>query len=393
MCFTLAAASPRALARPRPARRIAALLATSFALTAGAHAADVVIGQTLPLSGPWAHQAAQWRLGAGIHLAHVNATGGVNGSSLRHVVLDDAGDPARAAANVQSLTDREQAVGLVGLASHDTVDALLRRRVLQDAGLSLVGAIGGGPQAGHDHDLHVYRVRAGFDTEAKQLAAYLSTLGVRTVALVYQDDGTGRAGHAAMVQALSSHGVELLGALALPTTLRSLGPEARQVLLARAPQAIVLAVAGRPAAEFVRAYRGAGGKAHLLSLSLADHAEVTRIAGIQAARGMGFVQVMPFPFNTAHPLVREYQQVLYRYGPMDATPSYAGLEGYVSARLLIEALRRAGPSPDASRVSRALEALGSLELGGMQVQTHRGAARGTQRVDITVLDSNGQLLR
>lgn len=393
MYLTPAATLPRALARTHPARRLAAMLITSLVLATGARAADLVIGQTLPLSGSWAHQATQWRLGAGIYLAHVNATGGVNGRSLRHVVLDDAGDPLRAVANVRSLSGLEQAVVLVGPASQDAVGELQRQRVLQDTGLSLVGAVGGGSGTGQHHGAHVYPVRAGFDTEARQLANYLSTRGVRTVGLVYQADGTGRAGHAAMVQALTSHGVKLVGELALPPTAPSAGPEALKALLASAPQAIALAVAGRPAAQFVRDYRNAGGKAHLLSLSVADHAEVTRIAGPQAARGMGFVQVMPFPFNTAHPLVREYQRVLYRYGPMDATPSYSGLEGYVSARLLVEALRRAGPSPDASRVSRALEALGSVDLGGMSVETSRGAARGLQRVDITVLDGNGQLLR
>ena len=71
--------------------------------TPGVTASSITLGGTTPLSGP---------LGAGCHridgataawLKYVNAKGGVNGRTIQWEPMDDAYDPARAAANARTL--------------------------------------------------------------------------------------------------------------------------------------------------------------------------------------------------------------------------------------------------------------------------------------------------
>ena len=70
--------------------------------------------------------------------------------------------------------------------------------------------------------------------------------------------------------------------------------------------------------------------------------------------------------------------------------SYTSLEGYIAARVFVEALRRGG---DASRdaLIRALEGLRSLDVGGFSVSFAPDNHNGSKFVEMTVLNKNGEV--
>jgi len=101
---------------------------------------------------------------------------------------------------------------------------------------------------------------------------------------------------------------------------------------------------------------------------------------------------VPFPFSATLPLVDEYQKAMKQYAPNEPL-SYSTLEGFVDAKIAVEALKRAGPKPTREKVLKALINMGELDLGGVYVDYSPKARNGWGQVDLTVIGPGGKLLR
>ncbi|MFN3629933.1 MAG: ABC transporter substrate-binding protein, partial [Casimicrobiaceae bacterium] len=73
-----------------------------------------------------------------------------------------------------------------------------------------------------------------------------------------------------------------------------------------------------------------------------------------------------------------------------AEPSYTSLEGYVAAKVMVEALRRGG---DASREAliKALESMREVDLGDFVISFSPDNHNGSKYVEMTVLGRDGQV--
>jgi len=104
---------------------------------------------------------------------------------------------------------------------------------------------------------------------------------------------------------------------------------------------------------------------------LVQHGKTT---GRDYTRALVNSQVVPSYEDVALPGVAEYRGLMDRYTP--AVPpelrddryvpqrySFISLEGYVNARVVVEAVRRAGPQPTRSTFRQALESIKGLDLG------------------------------
>ena len=91
--------SPHRPTRPCSSSRFAALLVSLAVLhpfTGHAVASDaIVIGRSLPLTGPIASYGAAKRDGADAYIHKVNNAGGVAGRQIKLVTLDDAYEPPK----------------------------------------------------------------------------------------------------------------------------------------------------------------------------------------------------------------------------------------------------------------------------------------------------------
>ncbi len=370
--------------------RLASIAGLCWAQAAGAApVAEFVVGQSLPLTGQHATLGRQLRLGADVLFAHVNATGGILGTRIRHVVLDDAYESQATVRNTRQLVQDEQASALMGYPQAQGVRAVLDQKLLAP-GVPLLGAVTGAEALRQPMHPQVFHVRASLNSEADQLVRHLATLGVTRIAMLHTADIEGLDALESTRAALARKRLPLVGVAEI-TSEPGGADKAVLVLRASKPQAIVLMAPASVAAAFTKVLRTSGETAHLVGFSRVDHQQMLALAGSSATRGMGFAQVVPYPYAASKPLAREYQSMLATYGPMDAAPSYAGFEAFIGAKVLVEALRRAdGWGPGG--VVTVLEQLGALDLGGFVVRYSKGERQGSRYVDFTVLGSEGQLL-
>jgi branched-chain amino acid transport system substrate-binding protein len=89
-------------------------------------------------------------------------------------------------------------------------------------------------------------------------------------------------------------------------------------------------------------------------------------------------------------VVIEYKEALAKYFPGES-PNYISLEGFISANVLIDALRRCGPQIDTERLVDILENTRNLDLGlGVPLGFNRGEHQASHKIWGTELDKTGK---
>jgi ABC-type branched-subunit amino acid transport system substrate-binding protein len=156
------------------------------------------------------------------------------------------------------------------------------------------------------------------------------------------------------------------------------------------PQVIVMYASYKASAELVREMR-ASQSAQFMNLSIVGATALAKELG-NDARGIGVSQVVPFPWNLGIPVVKEYQTVMTTETGKSEY-SFLTLESYLSARILVEGLRRAGPDLTREKLITALETIHDENFGGFRVNFSRTDHAASKFVELTVIGKDGQILR
>jgi ABC-type branched-subunit amino acid transport system substrate-binding protein len=69
------------------------------------------------------------------------------------------------------------------------------------------------------------------------------------------------------------------------------------------------------------------------------------------------------------------------------------LEGFAAAKVLVEALRRAGPKPTRERIQVALEGLSKFDIGGLEVNFSPQDHTGLDFADLAIITADGRFRR
>ena len=354
-------------------------------------AGEITVAQVAPLSGVLASTGAQMVLGGRLYFEHVNQNGGVNGQKIKVLVADDGYKVDETVRLTRDMVAKPEVVALFGFAGTANVGQLLADKVLEEAGIALVAPYTGGESLRNPFNPWIFHVRAGYADEAEHMVQQVTTLGMKRIAVMYQDDGFGKAGLAGVEAALAKRGLKLAVSAAYERNTDKVEDAAKKIL-AVDPQAVIMISVNKSTAAFVKRYRELGGGAQLYNISVVDPAELVKLAGLKNAHGLGISQVVPYPFTPTLPVIREYQDLLRRYAPGQHI-NYTSFEEFLGAKVLVEALRRAGPNPTRRKVIEALEGLNNFDLGGVSVSYAPSNRLGSRYVEVTVIGSSGKLLK
>ncbi|HEX7638308.1 MAG TPA: ABC transporter substrate-binding protein [Burkholderiaceae bacterium] len=361
-----------------------AAAALLLALAAPARA-DLLVGQTAGFTGGAAGSVKELSAGAKLYIDDVNRHGGVDGQQVRLVQMDDKFEPALAARNAQALID--QGV-LVLFASRGTPHTQAIQPLLARAHIALVAPSTGAKLLYHPVDPYVFNVRAPYQREAENAILHLDTIGITRIALVHANDAFGADGVAGAQQGFARIGKS-------PTLLAAVDrdhPDYTQLAPRIAKEGIqAVMIIGSTAAVVTgtRAIRAAGSRAQVLTLSNNASEAFIRAMG-DNARGTIVSQVFPSVRTLGVPVVKEAHDIAVARG-VELTPSM--MEGFVGAKVLVEALRRAGPAPTRAKVLAALNNLGRYDVGGMVLDYTPTNHAGLDYVDLAIIDGDGRFER
>ncbi|KQW02282.1 hypothetical protein ASC87_13750 [Rhizobacter sp. Root1221] len=364
----------------------AALLAT-LAHAQGVSSREIVLGQSVYLTGALAELGNDFTNGANAYFSKVNASGGVHGRKIRVITMDDAYDPKKALANVDEL-ERQGAFALFQFAGTGTVHEV--STVAASRQIPLVAAVATGPRLRAAHNPYTWYVRAGNTEELEAIIDHLATIGHKRVATVYVDSPYGLEAYEAMQSIIarksgSFEAGRLVAAVAMKTNGDGAEAAATQLRDA-APQAVVMITVPASSKAFISAAKRAGLRSTLYSLSAGLPVGALRELGGEA-HGVIVSQVMPSANRAAIPVVREYQQAYLGAG-FDKFTS-ASLEGYINAKVMVEALTRAGRNLTRAGLVQALDSMSSYDMGGYKVRFSNTAHGGSRAVELTIIGSGG----
>lgn len=356
-----------------------------------ASASELVISQVAPLSGVLASTGKQMVLGGEIYFKHINDTGGIHGKKIKVLVADDGYKVDETVRLTREALAKPEVLALYGFAGTANIGKLLSDNVLRDGGAVLVSPYTGGEPLRTPFNPWIFHVRAGYGDETEHMVQQLVTLGMNRVAVMYQDDGFGKAGLEGVEKALTKRQLKLLVAAPYERNTDKVEEAVKKVLASDA-QAVIMISVNRPTAAFIKRYREAGGGAQLFNISVVDPAEIVKLAGLENAHGLGISQVAPYPYLPKLPVVREYQSLLQKYAPGEQI-NYTSFELFLGAKVLVEGLRRAGPNPTRAQLIKAMEGMNNFDLGGTSVRYAPDNRVGSRYVEVTVIGSSGKLLK
>ncbi|QIL44701.1 ABC transporter substrate-binding protein [Acidovorax sp. HDW3] len=363
----------------------AALLAAMVGATTLAAQAEIRIGQTVGVTGAVAATVKESMAGAKLYLDQVNAKGGVHGEKIELVTLDDGFDVKKAEANARSLIESKGVLAL--FMSRGTPHTEAINQVLEEHRVALVAPSTGAMALHQPVRPYLFHVRATYQREAERAMAHLAGLGLQRVAIVHVDDSFGHDGLQGARGGLKKAGLEPVAVAKFDRSKPNFAA-LLPTLKAADPQAVLVIGSGTAVVEGLRSIKQAGIGGQHLTLSNNSSNGFIQMLG-QDSKGIIVGQVMPMSPNYA--LVTQASILAKAQGLDDVSP--AMLEGFAGAKVLVEALRRAGPKPSRASVHQALENLGRYDLGGLALDYSSASHSGLEFAELTVIGSSGKFRR
>ena len=154
---------------------------------------SIIFGQTAALGGPAAALGQGMNAGILAAFQEANESGGVAGRSLELISLDDGYEPDLAISNTKKLITDKQVFALIGGVGTPTANAI--QPITSEAKIPFIGAFTGAEFLRTPFKRYVVNVRGSYWQETEEWIERLTTdLGVKRIAILYQDDSYGRAG-------------------------------------------------------------------------------------------------------------------------------------------------------------------------------------------------------
>lgn len=363
---------------------ISCLLITGFASAAepGLSTDEVRIGMVNAQSGPAAALGLGMLNGAQAYFKRVNAEGGVHGRRINLLSLDDGYEPSQTAAHTRSLLKNRQVFALLGYVGTPTsraaVPLALRAQVPYLFPFTGAEFLRTPPKPG------IFTLRASYIEETEQLVERVTQdLKLSKIAILMQDDSFGESVKGGLNGALLKRNLTLHAQARIQRNSLDVAA-AIKALQRTQPEAIFFVGTYRQLAAAIKQAKALGFATRFISVSFIGSEGFIREVG-NDGNGVYITQVVPSPQETSRPLVRAYQADM-RPGEFD----HASLEGYISAAVFTQALRKAGAEPTRESFLDALEHL-NTDLGGFKVAFSRSQHQGSNAVFLTRIE-NGKAI-
>jgi branched-chain amino acid transport system substrate-binding protein len=355
-----------------------------------AAAKDLVIAQVAPFGGNLAVAGRDFNLGAMIAFDEVNSADGIGRRQLRLVSRDDGNRPADTVRHVTSLLQTEEPLVLIGLWGEESAQALLKSKSLEKTGLSVVGVRSGGALLRNEKSL--FHVRASYRDEVMRMLDQIKTMGMSRIAIVHEDDAFGREALSLAREAVSGSAIKIETVEALKNVNQD-ATTAVKALTAKPPQAVLLFANNNAAAAFIKPLRQANSSAFILTTSTVEVDNLVGQIGADLARGVSVAQSVPSPYKPNTSISRAMLSRMKLLGIAPERANFASLEGYITAQVVIEALKRAGRNPTPAKVSAALASIQQFNLGGFTVNFGPEQRSGSSFVELSVISATGKVLQ
>jgi ABC-type branched-subunit amino acid transport system substrate-binding protein len=351
----------------------------------GVTSQQIRIGMSAAFKGRAAGLGTEFYRGAQAYYDEVNARGGVHGRALTVIGLDDNYEPLPCVRNTIQFLETDSVFFLSNYVGTPTLTRALPviKRYAEQQVVLVGNFTGAQPQREAPYADHVFNIRASYRQEMAALVDRFWELGARNIGVFSQADAYDRSGTDGVTRALAARGARIAAEATYQRGARfddDVAP-AVNALHRAGVDAVLCTGAYQGCGAFVRTARDLGWTVPISSVSFVGSDAMLRLllqqgqrSGRDYTRALVNSQVVPSHDDVALPGVVEYRALMDRHNPtlpaalrddkyVPQRYSFISLEGYVNARVIVEAVRRAGPHPTRRGLRYALESLKAFDLG------------------------------
>ena len=362
-------------------------------VSASTHAApkEIVVGSVVPLSGPFATLGKPLSEGASACFDMVNANGGVNGAQIRFEIQDDQFDPKLTVSKTSELLAAHAPVALLNTAGALQNTALIESGVLKRANIALIGPRDGSATVRGMKSANHYFLIASVAAEADRIINVAATIGRKRIVAVYADDGSGREAIKQIERAVKQRDSTLVASYAVPTTGKGAPDIARKIVADTTVQQVLVFGVTPVVAETYRQIKALQPAMPVMAFSETSHAAIVDLLGAEGSRGLMLAQVT-YPTSSALAVMKDFRAAMDLQQIPDVRVNNLHLEGYLAARVLVEALKKTKGQPTRDDVIDALDQMKATNIGGLNYDFSNGRREGSAFVQIGIIGPQGKLM-
>lgn len=368
------------------ARPLIAFLVIGMMVSCRLHAADpgvtdteIRLGMVNAQSGAASGLGQGMRAGALAVFKEANANGGIYGRQVNLLVDDDSYDPNKAIDATLKMINDKQVFSLFGYVGTPTANAVLP--IIKETKTPLVGPFTGAMSLRDPVVPWVINIRASYNDEVEVLVErFIKDRGAKRFAVFYQDDSFGLAGLNGAEKALKRRGMDVIakssfqrGTVAVNAGLATIMPSNPDVIIMIGPYA--------PLSAFIKSAKAQRLKAGLATVSFVGANNLVQLVK-DDGDGVVISQVVPFPGDHSLPLAKECATLLGKYAPEEQL-GFVNFEGCIAAKVMLIALKKAGPSLTRTGMIEAFESIKDLDIGGMTLNLGKENHQASNAVFLT----------
>jgi branched-chain amino acid transport system substrate-binding protein len=349
--------------------------------------AQILIGQTVGVTGTVAATVKESMSGAKLYLDFVNSQGGIRGQKIELITLDDKFEVNQALENARLLIEDKQVLALFMNRGTPHTEVLLPLLAKHD--IALVGPSTGAMLLHQPVIRQVFNIRSTYQREAQKAVSHLATLGLKRIAVVHVDDSFGKDGLTGAMDALNNFTLQPVAVLKFDRTkpdYTTIVPE----LIRQETQAVIWIGSGTAVGSGIKALRAAGSPMQVVTLSNNASTGFIQLLG-ESSHGVVISQVLPFERSINYAVVREAMQLATKANNLELSP--AVLEGFISAKVLVEGLRRATLPLTRTKIIDSLQSLKNYDLGGLTISYSADDHTGLDFVDLSIVGKDRKFKR
>lgn len=309
---------------------------------------------TIAAAGPMSGDGAEYgqAIADGVQLAvdEINKAGGINGKQVVLRTEDDKGDPNQAAIVAQRLVDTTEVVGVVGHFSSSATAAAIP--VYQKGQLPIVAPTPSNPALIKlpDHT-YIFRTADSQEMEGRNLAdLFINQLGKKKIAILYADTDYGKANHQYLLQNLQTLGAQIVYDKSYTPGSNVDFQSPLTAIKAANPELVYFATEYNDAVLQIKQAREMQIKAEI-AVGGIDYANDFLTLGGADVNGV-YLDTLFFPDS---PDAKDQAFIQAFQAKYNRAPGIQESEPYEAAKVLLEAIRVAGP--DRTAIRNALESM------------------------------------
>lgn len=344
----------------------------------------ILVGISLPLTGHASYLGLGIVTGMNAYFRHVNSQGGIHGRKIKCVAYDDDYNPPLMISNVRRMIDKDRVFALIGLVGTPTTLTVVAQCEKQK--IPLLFPFTGAFELRQPIKNYVLNLRPSYWDEGAAAVDYFLKQGKRRIAVFYQNDAYGFNGRDGVERRLIKYDLGLAGEASYIRGESDVVSQVQEIKKSN-PDVVVMIGTADPCSAFILEAVRQGMKDVLFSnvSFVGGHELAKRLPDCKAT--VFVTQVFPSVSDTSLPAVREYRQLMQTFFPA-TEPDQVSLEGFLNAKLFVEALKRNGADdPDRERLIRTIEDMHEFDIGiGEKVNFSRTDHQGLDKIYFTRIE-------